>query len=432
MGRSRRSPEYVEEVAVESEYDTKKIWIYTAIAIFVYAAAIGSWLFLREKGEPLRESAPEVSSNERGATEMENSEVASTSVSGDDGVSSRSGDVDIWNCVPKDAHGVGFLDVKKLARSGMLEKVLEMTRGNQKEGQPSVDEVLSKLGLNPEKDIEGLVMVFQEGKSGSDGEKEQGGVIVSGRFDAESIMDYAMEENPGSSRMDLGGIPALKMKVAADSAKGLGGGGSAANQEDALLAVADGKVLFGGTEAFVRSATDLYRGQGVAFDKSRSPIVSKARRFSKRTLWVSSKVPPKEEKEEEANGASMKIGPDMSVIKHVVMGADFEDGGFGVEARMECGTSEEAGSLQVEMQSGVMMLSGMVGMFAQGDPNASKLAMEVVQGIKFGSESKEATVSFELTGDLISKIEKTVKKVAAKQGQGMGGMPGASGGENPF
>jgi len=106
-------------------------------------------------------------------------------------------------------------------------------------------------------------------------------------------------------------------------------------------------------------------------------------------------------------------------VKHVIVGADFEEGGFELDARMECGSEEEAGKLQTDMQSGVMMLTGMVGMFAQGDPDASKIAMEIAQAIVLGAEGDETTLSFKLTEGLISRIEDAVERVAEKQAKGM-------------
>jgi hypothetical protein len=409
MPRSRRNSE--PEDIVDHDENTKGIWLAVFLGIFVYACAMGAWLFLREKGESIQDTNTEERRGSDGG-------VADASSGGDDEPAALSVDVstDPWDYVPDEAHGVGFLDVKKLARGGMISKVLKMAEGKEKEGEKSFEEKLTDLGIDPEKDVDSLVLVFQEG--GASAESEQGGMIVSGRFETDAIMKFAKQENPGSVRADIGGIPAMKIKVESKN-DGFGGRGSSKKKEDGMMAILNDRVVLGGTEDFVRRAIDIHKGKSEALNKSRSEIVSKAKKFARRTLWVSSKVPPKEKKKDNPNSVKMSIGPDMSVVKHVIVGADFEEGGFELDARMECGSEEEAGKLQTDMQSGVMMLTGMVGMFAQGDPDASKIAMEIAQAIVLGAEGDETTLSFKLTEGLISRIEDAVERVAEKQAKGM-------------
>ncbi len=295
--------------------------------------------------------------------------------------------VDLWKYVPAGAHGLGRVNVQTIIQSGLVEKFLSLAEDSKKVNQPSPKELLEAINFDPLEDMDDLILVFygeqsQDSEADAEGvtlagrfnteaiESDVGGVILAGRFNTEAIIEKTLAETAEVSRENIGDVPAVRF------AKKDGVG---------YMAIADDELLFAGSEAFVLKALQLKEGAGATMNLESSEAMKKAESFKDMAFWLSTRVEANQEKK---NQGSIQIGPDTSSVQHVVLGLDIGKGGFSFHSSAELASEADAEKMKADVQSSMMMVVGMVGLFTQGNADAAALAMELVQNIQLQSTGK--------------------------------------------
>jgi len=316
------------------------------------------------------------------------------------GHSAMKGSINILNFVPKEAKNVGKLNLARLTNSSLWSTSLAISKENQNENHEKFEDFLDKTGIDPKKDLQEAIFVSMSEFNGNNSNDQEGLLVMSGKFKAEAILKEIQNEMPKhGTRVSLEGYPSVQFKKIGD-------------EKEAIITIADNRVLLLGTMELVKKSLAQYKSNFEHTDNETSVHLKKSSLVKGNLLWFSSEIAPTKK---ELNKQAGQFGPDLSSVRHIIVGVNLKDKKFSTKVNMTCLTVKDANTLKSSLQSSLTMLSGMAGMFTQGDPDTQKTVMALIKSIKIDTTGKELSIVLNIDDEMSHKIKEAIENTLNKQ-----------------
>jgi len=308
--------------------------------------------------------------------------------------------------LPGQLQGLGYLNIKQMADAGAIDKILEMGDVQKAEGSRDRRELLRKINLDPNNDLQALAAGFEDfGKEGGD---PTGAIVISGKFDAAAIYKTVKEESDKQlETITYKGCDLLKQP-----------------DEPAVIGVLGGDVFVFGDEVFTKKVIDIYKGDAKA-GAMNSPLMARVKKVNDQTFWFAADIDaPEQPNAANPQMAMMMPGFDPSKIRAVTISGSVTEEASSLKSILDCTDADAAEGMVGGLQQGINMMAGMSGMFTGGDPEATKAVAELVKAIKVTADGRSAKIELTVTAELAEKLKAMAEKMQKMKGPAAG-MPGA-------
>ena len=269
--------------------------------------------------------------------------------------------VDPMSVVPADVKGVGFVNLKQLAASGLLASLAN-----------SLD--LKALDLDPQRDLNTAALVFD-----GPADNAVNAIVISGKFRTNSI--YRVAKGKGNSMVETS---YKEMRVLT-------------GKDDKSLAVIDGRLLVAGSQAGVNKIIDVYKGEAKAMAKD-APLMARAKNMAGSTFWFVADIdlpaPP-----------DGQAGPDFSKVKSATVSGTASDKSFVLNGSLGCVDDKGATALADGLNAQVQGLAAVAGFLIGADEKAMATITELTKSIKINSKAAATTIDVSLAPDMIEKLK---------------------------
>jgi hypothetical protein len=268
---------------------------------------------------------------------------------------------------PSQSTVVGGVDVKQITSSTLYKKL-----ASEESAKKGMQEIETKLGLRPERDIDWIAFATQQPAPG----KNTGLVLIRGRFDLAKLKAAIEKEEKKTSTAGPGGVATYAL------------------DNDASLALLDKETLLFGSSGEMNAAINAYQQKSRPLAQN-SELTTRLKAITgKPTLWVfagsQAMATLQQAVGEQAESAGFKLPELKSTLLTLGLTPKL-DLNFTFEAVDEAGASTLSGALNG--------LVAMLGMSAAKEPGLKELA----SSIKVTKTAKSVSLTAQASYEVIEK-----------------------------
>lgn len=306
------------------------------------------------------------------------------------GAAVKSGGVNLLTLIPDNVAGVATINFKaasKLAAfDDMIKKAEEEaakeTEGEQKKAFKSYQDFVTKTGIDPKKDVHGMVIGFAGDLAGktAEGEKKDPDMVMvaSVDYDKAKLLATIKESGETFTETDYNGVTILTKEG-----------------DDFVMAFVNDGVIAGGMIDFVKKSIDLSKGQGKSV-LDNAKMKGYIDKFDANDIMAFVMDFPAEAKKEHDMGMAKF---DLSQAEAILGGVQYGGNAWTGEIAMIC--PNEAANTQL-----VTTLNGFKGMAAMGGPEVA----EVVNNMTLAATPEKVSLTFKITDEMVEKLKKKAEE----------------------
>ncbi|MCK4943353.1 MAG: hypothetical protein KAS65_07245 [Candidatus Aminicenantes bacterium] len=300
-----------------------------------------------------------------------------------------SGVKDLLAFIPENATGVFTINLKKITRMDVFKEQLEKSQTEpgmkEKEFFHNYQEFIEKTGVDPEKDIDTMVIaMFKSFNMKMDSNKGVAG-IISLNYDKDKVLNF-IKEKTGEYTVESHGDQTIYNFTSSKN-------------NTVSLSFLNNKFITFGENAYVKGIIDLKQkgGKSLLDNVKLKPYINEIQ--SGKVIHFVFGF-PKELKESQPQGTPFKV--DLSKAETLVGFIDHENQAWSGEIKLI--SPDEESNKQI-----VNLLNGLKGMAALAGPEVS----ELVSNINLTSSVEDIKLTFSLTDELLKKLQAKAKEKAS-------------------
>lgn len=303
----------------------------------------------------------------------------------------------LFSLIPENATGVFAMNLKKIVQLDLFkEQMAELETadtGKQKAFLNDYHEFIGKTGIDPEKDLDSMVLAMFTSISFKESENKNFVALLNLEHNREKILRFIEEKGESYRTDDYQG----QMLYLFSTEKG-----------DAItLSFFEGDLMAFGENNYVKQVVDLTRkkGKNILENPRLKPMLKQLKRDSLVSFFFDF---PENLKESQPEGAPFKM--DLSKAENMIGFVDHENQSWSGEIKLI--SKDEESNKQI-----VNLLNGLKGMAALAGPEVS----ELVSNINLSSSAENIKLTFSIADELLKKLQAKAKE----KSEGLGQPPGA-------
>ena len=283
--------------------------------------------------------------------------------------------IDPLTLVPADVKGVGFINLKQAAATGMLDSLAAALDA-------------PAAGVDLQKNVETAAIAFDGDAFGS-----ANAIIISGTFSKAAVLSKCVI----SKLRDSASVPFERdyhIRTTKNGSK--------------AVTVIEERVLVFGTLAGVQKVINVYRGtqKRLAAD---SPLLVRSKALTGKAFWFTTDVLPSV-----ITGIG---GLDLSQVKNATASGTLADKALGVNVTLAFAPGPAAASVAGQLKELVQAFPTAATVLVGGDESTLAVFADAVKGLKVAAKGSDVAIDANLGADLTSRM-KTLKMTLVVIAQG--------------
>ncbi len=299
-----------------------------------------------------------------------------------------SGIQNLLSFIPENATGIFTLNMKKIVQLDLFkEKIAELKKGEtakQDEFLKKYSEFVDNTGINPEKDLDSMVLAMFDSISFNENENKNFVAVINLKHDKEKILSFIQKKGETYKTEDYQGQTLYNF--------------STEKGDEITLSFFQGDMLAFGEINHLKQVVDLSRkkGKNIQDNPKLKPLLAQLKSDSMISFFFDF---PEKMKEAQPEGTPFKM--DLSKAETLIGFVDHETNSW--EGEIKLISKDEESNKQI-----VNLLNGLKGMAALAGPEVS----ELVSNINLSSSAENIKLAFSISDELLKKLQAKAKEKA--------------------